>query len=139
MHGHADRSDLAPGDFVQHRPRRRAPEYPGHHHLTGQDRADVGWRATRFDIHVGLDAVELEVVDDADRGAVGIEYLPVQQVQAGVDDSHWPAPVTIISGMAASEAATIITRYMDPNMLSNLPFVLSPMYSGSLATMRMGR
>lgn len=80
-----------------------------------------------------------EVVHDADRVTVVVDQLAVQQVQPSVECRHWPAPVTIINGIAATEAARMITRYTEPNTFVSLPFVLSPMYSESLATMRIGR
>src|SRR5690348_14348554 len=52
---------------------------------------------------------------------------------------HWPAPVTIISGIAASEAARMSTRYAEAKMLVVLPLVLSRMYCESLATIWIGR
>ena len=75
------------------------------------------------------------------RVPLGVEQLPIQQVQPGVEQmaamgldrqvvaaAHCPAPVTIISGIAANEAARMMTRYTEPSMLVSLPLVLSPMY-----------
>jgi hypothetical protein len=48
-----------------------------------------------------------------------IEHLPVEEVQMGIQPSgtlpiiaggHWPAPVMIMSGIAASAAARMITK-----------------------------
>ena len=93
--------------------------------------------------------VHLQVVDGADRHAVDVEHLPVEQVQPGVEDepgrvlvggkAHEPAPVTIIRGIAATDAVTMITRYTSASALVTRPLTCSPMYSGSLATMRIGR
>ena len=83
-------------------------------------------------VGVGL---ELEVVDRHDRGAVHVVELAVEQVQARVEHepgrrrrvgqllvgregalvapqpwAHPPAPVAIIRGIAARDAATMMTR-----------------------------
>ncbi len=46
-----------------------------------------GAGASRVDVTVRLDAVQFQVVDDADRVAVVVEQLAVQQVQPGVEQS----------------------------------------------------
>ena len=101
-----------------------------------------GGRRSSRDVDTGLDAVEIEVVDDADGFARVVEELAVQKVQAGVQHPaprlgcvgklvvglvHWPASVTIIRGMAASDAARMITRYSDATMLVARPLTCSPM------------
>ena len=88
--------------------------YPGH---TRRSRA-------RGDI-AELNARQLQVIHDADWRAVVIEQLAVLQMQACIEQPcarrrgvgkligrtrHWPAPVTIISGIAASEASSMMTR-----------------------------
>ena len=72
-----------------------------------------------------LNAQQLHVIHDADKRAVVIEQLAVQQMQACIEQPcarrrgvgkligrtrHWPAAVTIISGIAASEASRMMTR-----------------------------
>ena len=62
-----------------------------------------------------------------------VEQLAVEQVQPGVEQpaamphggkfvgAHWPAPVTIISGIAASDAARMMTRYTMASHVHHLP------------------
>ena len=79
---------------------------------------------------------------------VTIEDLAVEQVQLRVEHAprrlrhplaHAPAPVTISSGMAASAATRMITRYTIAIAFMPRPLTCSPMYSGSFATSRIGR
>src|SRR4029453_4873758 len=103
---------------------------------------------------------QLEVIDCGDGHAVDVQHLPVQQVQLGVQDqacrarrrpdfvrldlpafgrTHAPAPVTIMSGMAAKDAARMITKYTNPAIFTALLLTCSPIYWGSFATIRIGR
>ena len=110
--------------------------------LPGQDAAHPGGRCPARDVVTDCDAVQVEVVDDADGFARVVDELAVQQVQPGVQQPtgrvgcvgkvvagvcHWPAPVTIINGMAASDAARMITRYTDASTLVARPLTCSPM------------
>jgi hypothetical protein len=51
-----------------------------------------------------------------------------RQLGAG---SHCPSPVTIINGIAASEATRMMTRYSEPSMFITLPLVLSGLQIGN--------
>ncbi len=44
-----------------------------------------GAGASACDVTVRFDAVQFQVVDDADRVPLGVEQLPIQQVQPGVE------------------------------------------------------
>jgi hypothetical protein len=74
---------------------------------------------------------EFKIIDLADEASVGIDHLPVQQVQLKVQRPclchHCPALVQIISGIAATEATTMITRKILARKLVSRPFDLSPM------------
>ena len=69
---------------------------------------------------LALHLLDRQVVDRAHGHAVDVQDLPVQQVQPRVEhearlllvrwEAHEPAPVTIIRGIAATDAATMITR-----------------------------
>ena len=54
-------------------------------HLSGQQRGHLRRRRIRVDVTVRFDAVQFQVVDDADRIPLGVEQLPIQQVQPGVE------------------------------------------------------
>ena len=76
------------------------------------------------------DVGQLQVINGDDGRSGVVEDLPVQQVQFGVEDlpgvplgrfawyvavvigmsGHAPAPVTIMSGIAATDAARMMTR-----------------------------
>ena len=91
----------------------------------------------------GFVDIEFEVVALADEAPVGVDHLPVEQVQVQVQGAsvghHCPAFVHNISGIAATEAMTMMTRKMLPRKLVTRPLDLSPMYSGSLAMTRIGK
>src|SRR5689334_2228344 len=133
---HADGSNQLPRDFLQARARRLAPKDAGGQYMTGQQGGDPWRRGARGDITVGLHSAELEVVDDADRVVAMVQQLTIEQMQPRVENpaavaqlgpivaaGHWPAPVTIINGIAASDAAKMITRYTEPSRLVSHPLV----------------
>jgi hypothetical protein len=95
------------------------PESAGSH----EDSLDVG----------APDAVEskFKIVDLADEAPVGIDHLPIEQVQLEVQrpclGHYCPAFVQIISGIAATDATTMMMRKMLARKLVTRPFDLSPM------------
>src|SRR5690606_5588713 len=135
----ADVRDVRPRDARQPRRQDRAAEQAREQRRSDEDRTDPHRLARPRLLPVGPG--ELQVVDGAHGLAVGVEHLPAEQVQPGVDDPfarHEPAPVAIMSGTAASAAATTMTRYTVPSALTNRPLTYRPMYCGSLATTRIG-
>ena len=72
------------GKGLHLRPGRLTAEDAGSQDLPGQDAAHPGSRCAARDVGADGDAVEVEVVDDADGFARVVDELAVQQVQPGV-------------------------------------------------------
>lgn len=77
---------------------------------------------------------ELQLVDLSHQSAVWVDDLSIKQVEGRVVSPardvfahHCPAFVKIIKGIAASAAASTITRYTLPSALATRPFTFSPM------------
>src|SRR3954454_16286753 len=85
---------------------------------------------------------ELDVVDVADQPAVLVDHLVVEQPEVQVEGfgcHHCPAAVISMSGIAATDATTTTIRKIVPRTLATGPLTRRPMYTGSLATTRIGK
>src|SRR6185312_15755837 len=141
LHDRADLGDQPPRHRLQLGTWRLSAEDSSREYLTGQNAGDVRCRRPARDVFPEVD-LDVEIVDDADGFAGVVEQLAVQQVQSGVQKpsrrlgcvekvvvrmGHWPAPVTIMRGMAASDADRIRTRYIDASTLVARPLTYLPM------------
>src|SRR5215216_2362721 len=111
--------DGDPRQSVRARPRCATAEDPGAKHGTAQQCGDERRRSACWNLLTDENIGEFKIIHHCDGNPVRVVYLPVEQVQMGVDPSnsliiwlgrHWPAPVMINSGIAAIAAARMITR-----------------------------
>src|SRR3954452_9218654 len=134
-------------------PRRRgtAAEGSGGEDRSAQQGLDPGRGRPPRDLLARVEIRDLQVRYRCHRNGIGVQDLPVQQVQVGVEQpaaggfaigwigrAHWPAPLKTIKGIAATAATMIMARKTTANMPVSRPFTSSPMYCGSLAMIRMG-
>src|SRR4051812_2038613 len=110
----------------------------------GQPRAErLRARQQRGDVPGAVRAEpEFDVVHLAHHPAVRIDDLVVEQPQPQIEPlaiHHCPAAVRIIRGIAAAPATPITISPTVPSTLASPPLTCLPMYTGSLATTRMGK
>ena len=79
--------DQPPRQRLHPGPGRLTAEDAGRQDLPGQDAAHPGGRCSARDVATDCDAVEVEVIDDADGLARVVDELAVQQVQPGVESA----------------------------------------------------
>src|SRR3989442_15385682 len=92
---------------------------------------------------VGVRLRDLEVVDLRDGVIVTVVDLPIHDVEGRpvrpARGRHAPALVMMSSGTVASETMRMIIKKTNAIAFMKRPFVLSPMYCGSFATISTGR
>src|SRR5215217_1975048 len=119
----ADFVDIRPRDPLESRWRRTAAENPGTENRSAQQRNQLRCGGARWDVLDAVDIGDFQIGHRGHRHRRDVMNLSVEKMQLGVQHPttsgfwierlaprHLPAPVMIISGMAASEAARITPR-----------------------------
>src|SRR5215212_4788900 len=119
----ADFVDGRPRDPLESRWRRTATENPGTENRSAQQRKDLRCGGARWNVLDAVDIGDFQIGHRGYRHRRDVMDLSVEKMQLGIQHPasggfgierllplHWPAPVMIISGIAASEAASITPR-----------------------------
>src|SRR5215212_4101148 len=119
----ADVLDGGPRDPLESRWRRTATENPGTENRSAQQRNQLRCGGAKCDVLDAVDIGDFQIGHRGHRHRRDVMDLSVEKMQLGIEHPtsgrfgiervlplHRPAPVMIISGMAANEAATITPR-----------------------------